>query len=88
MSTSWNTKTAIEQIESCNFECEAGPLKNNTAWAWLKSASLDPAVNTYDERDALLREAARILELYAAVPLPPSFRLCAARIRKALGETA
>lgn len=47
------------------------------------------AVNTYDEREALLREAAHVLELCAAVvpePLLPTS--CAASIRKALGETA
>lgn len=27
----------IEQIESCNYECEAGKLENNVAWAKLKN---------------------------------------------------
>jgi hypothetical protein len=31
----WNAQTAIAQIQSCNFECEAGPLANNDAWLWL-----------------------------------------------------
>lgn len=31
----WTLKSALEQITSCNFECEAGPLKNNVAWQWL-----------------------------------------------------
>ena len=35
----WSIKTAIEQIESCDFECVGGPLSNNAAWQWLKAAS-------------------------------------------------
>lgn len=31
--------TAIAQIESCNFECEAGPLETNVAWSWLTQAA-------------------------------------------------
>lgn len=51
------------------------------------------AVNTYDERDALLREAALVFETLAAKPPGANFprtmmRDFAARIRKALGETA
>lgn len=34
----YSTKTAIEQIEKCSFECEGGPLTNNQGWAWLKAA--------------------------------------------------
>lgn len=26
----------IEQLESCNYECEAGSLENNIAWIELK----------------------------------------------------
>lgn len=26
----------IQQIEECEFECEAGPLKNNQGWIELK----------------------------------------------------
>jgi hypothetical protein len=33
----WTFKTAVEQIESCDFECIAGPLANNIAWRWLKT---------------------------------------------------
>lgn len=29
-------KEIIEQLESCKFECEAGPLENNTAFIELK----------------------------------------------------
>lgn len=29
-------KTAVDQIESCSFECEAGPLENNVAWRWIR----------------------------------------------------
>ena len=32
----YNAKTAIEQLEACGFQCEAGPLENNTAFIWLK----------------------------------------------------
>lgn len=35
----WSIKTAIEQIDSCGFECEAGPLANNIAYQWLKDAA-------------------------------------------------
>ena len=35
----WSMKTALEQIEKCAFECEAGPLKNNVAWNWLVGAA-------------------------------------------------
>lgn len=31
--------TAIEQIEKCDFECEAGPLANNVGWQWLIAAA-------------------------------------------------
>lgn len=34
----WCRDTALAQIEKCDFECEAGPLKNNVAWQWLKKA--------------------------------------------------
>lgn len=29
-------KEIIEQLESCKFECQAGPLENNTAFIALK----------------------------------------------------
>lgn len=29
----------IEQLEACNFECEAGPLTHNIAWQWFKTAA-------------------------------------------------
>lgn len=32
-------KTAIEQIEKCGFECEAGPLSHNVGWQWLVAAA-------------------------------------------------
>jgi hypothetical protein len=37
--TPWTLFTALEQIESCGFECEAGPLANSAAWRWLKGAA-------------------------------------------------
>lgn len=38
----WTFKTAFEQIEKCDFECEGGPLRNNVAWQWLRSVVKDP----------------------------------------------
>jgi hypothetical protein len=35
----WSIQTALEQIRSCDFECEAGPLANNLAWRWLEPAA-------------------------------------------------
>ena len=35
----WSIKTALEQVRSCDFECEGGPLSNNIAWQWLESAA-------------------------------------------------
>ncbi len=35
----WSMETAIQQILSCDFSCEAGPLNKNIAWDWLVKAS-------------------------------------------------
>lgn len=35
--TPYTVASAIAQIESCDFECEAGPLANNTGWQFLKA---------------------------------------------------
>jgi hypothetical protein len=35
----WSMATALEQIDACGFECEAGPLANNVAYQWLKGAA-------------------------------------------------
>lgn len=35
----WTMKSAIEQVEKCDFECEGGPLANNDAWRWLVAAA-------------------------------------------------
>lgn len=35
MTNSYTTERAFKQLESCNFECEAGPLAKNTAFQWL-----------------------------------------------------
>jgi hypothetical protein len=32
-------KEIVKQLESCGYECEAGPLRNNTAFIALKEAS-------------------------------------------------
>jgi len=34
----YTVRGAVDQIEACAFECQAGPLANNTAWAWMKAA--------------------------------------------------
>lgn len=34
-----NLKTSLEQMESCGFECEAGPLENNTGFSFIKEAA-------------------------------------------------
>ena len=34
----WCRDTALEQIESCSFTCEGGPLEMNVAFSWLKRA--------------------------------------------------
>ncbi len=39
MDKHWSIKTALEQINRCNYECEGGPLKNNVAWRWLEGAA-------------------------------------------------
>lgn len=31
-------KEAVDQIDSCSFECEGGPLEKNVAWEWIKAA--------------------------------------------------
>lgn len=31
-----STKDALDQIDKCAFECEAGPLANNVGYIWLK----------------------------------------------------
>ena len=35
----WSIESALGQIRSCGFECEAGPLSNNVAWQWLEDAT-------------------------------------------------
>jgi len=34
-----NLAKVVAQLESCGFECEAGPLRLNDAFLWLKDAS-------------------------------------------------
>jgi len=34
----WTLQTAIEQLESCNFTSDAGPLAHNDAFIWLQNA--------------------------------------------------
>mgnify|MGYP003436773306 CR=1 FL=1 len=35
---SYTVAEALAQIKSCQFECEGGPLANNTAWQFLEAA--------------------------------------------------
>lgn len=35
----WSMKSALEQVEKCDFECVGGPLRNNDAWRWLIAAA-------------------------------------------------
>ncbi len=35
MTEAYTVATALAQIEKCDFECEGGPLSNNTGWRWL-----------------------------------------------------
>lgn len=35
----WNMKSALHQIDACNFTCEAGPLAMNVAYRWIKDAA-------------------------------------------------
>lgn len=35
----WSPATALEQIDSCGFECEGGPISMNVAYQWLKGAA-------------------------------------------------
>lgn len=39
MDKHWSIETALKQISSCNFQCEAGPLSKNEAWDWLERAA-------------------------------------------------
>ena len=32
----WDLKSAVEQIDSCKYHCQAGPLGGNDAFVWLK----------------------------------------------------
>lgn len=39
----WTLLEIVGQLESCNFECEAGPLKNSAAFQALKSLASGPS---------------------------------------------
>jgi hypothetical protein len=39
-----NLKEIVEQLESCEYECEGGPLEMNTAFIELKKAALEGQV--------------------------------------------
>jgi hypothetical protein len=38
----WTFKTAVQQIDACGFECEAGPIANSEAWRWIKDRLTRP----------------------------------------------
>jgi hypothetical protein len=44
--TEWTVDTAIEQIEKCGFECQAGFIDNSSAWRWLKEHLRTPSPET------------------------------------------
>ena len=53
----WSMKTALEQIDKCQFECDGGPLSLNDAYIWLKGAAkigpeFWPGQGVYFEIDA------------------------------------
>lgn len=39
MDKHWSMATALEQIDKCDFACEAGPLSKNVAYQWLVGAA-------------------------------------------------
>jgi hypothetical protein len=62
----------IEQLESCNYECEAGPLENNVAWQELKKVAYLydlPDEMTEDELDEFLVKHGVIDKLIAGLPI-------------------
>lgn len=53
----WTVKTAFEQLESCGYKCEAGPLEMNVAYIWLKKRHLPAApMNAREKAIEALRE--------------------------------
>lgn len=52
MTNPWTLATAIEQIERCGFECEAGSIENNAAFRWLKEQAARPPSAEVVERVA------------------------------------
>jgi len=36
-----STKSALDQIDKCGFECEGGPLANNVGYRWIKQHLAD-----------------------------------------------
>jgi hypothetical protein len=46
MPKTYTLESAIEEIQSCGFACEAGPIENSVAWETLvtKVRTLDSAV--------------------------------------------
>lgn len=52
-----NLKEIVEQLEKCGFECEAGPLENNTAFVELKEpAELEEEKDLQEKADAALED--------------------------------
>lgn len=52
-----NLKEIVEQLEMCGFECEAGPLENNTAFVALKElVELEEERDIQERADAALED--------------------------------
>ncbi len=49
-----NLEKYIEEIESCNYECEAGYLKNHMAWGFIKQA-ITQANKNFIKPDVIFR---------------------------------
>jgi len=58
----WTLSSALEQIESCGYECTGGSISNNQAWRWIlmnfatrKKSNLE-VVQTAVDQNAIARE--------------------------------
>lgn len=65
----WNNRTAVQQVEQCGFECEAGPLANNDAWIWLRKAADGPVYRLGDQVPHTLKAMVDGFELTRTVQL-------------------
>lgn len=65
----WNNRTAVQQVEQCGFECEAGSLALNDAWIWLKKAADGPLYRLGDQVPHTLKAEVNGFELTRTVDL-------------------